>query len=726
MKYIEYEKDSISILNEFKVGEEEIQKELLKCFKGIILFCDNQNRMIGYLKYDHLEAGKAVKDCIKRNVPLIYENENIKSKISFYINQHPYNAIFPLVDKEHKLKKIYYAEDDLWIHDIIDSYDFLIFRNNKQIKDLDRYFLTYGYKNIILFGINKFSLGLAELLQKEYNTVHIIGVFEFEKSRPYCKENLYNVNVNVQYINSIEDVFKTKCDLMIICDWTMRHWGKIDIFKKNNIKIEYFHNLYTESAYYKYHGDYVMEQCNRYVKNLGANMYSIRIPSISELGKTEKVLSYEERLKWLSKETDIDAYSEEMNRFNLDRETFLSQVVKNKNARYFADYSSKYVNIIGKTRLVLDIPTDYEHTIFLVGSCVVAGLFTTDKNTFGTILQKKLNSLGLKYRVIALGIHNDVDRYFFLETLKTFKIKPNDMILWFEQSFRLLKWDLDLLPVFKELVLEYREDFYYDIPVHVGKEGYKKFVSFLIASIINSKEVGGNVKEENGIRDFQEVQTEIEKAASNELTEFERELTKNRFTKHLRIGSIVMNCNPFTLGHQYLIETAIEKCDYLYIFVVEEDKSIFSFKERLKLVQEGTAHKKNLTVLPSGKFIISQNTFSEYFQKENLKDTVIDPSMDLEIFGGVIAPVLDINIRFVGEEPIDNITRQYNEYMKRMLPEYGIEVVEIPRKKMGKQVISASRVRQLLLENNWKEIKEIVPKTTYQYLLSEKERWKKW
>ena len=76
-----------------------------------------------------------------------------------------------------------------------------------------------------------------------------------------------------------------------------------------------------------------------------------------------------------------------------------------------------------------------------------------------------------------------------------------------------------------------------------------------------------------------------------------------------------MNCNPFTLGHQYLIETAIKSCDYLYIFVVEEDKSIFSFKERFKLVQEGTSHLKNITVLPSGKFIISQNTFSAYLKK---------------------------------------------------------------------------------------------------------------
>ncbi len=713
MKYVEYEKNAISILNEFEVSEKEIQKELLRCLKGSILFSDNQNRIIGYLKYDHLEEEKEIKDCIKRNVPFIYENEDIKNKISFYINQSPYNAVFPLIDKEHKLKKIYYAEDDLWINDIVDSYDFLIFRENNNIKDLDRYFLNHNYKNIALFGVNKFSLRLADMLQKKYNTIHIMGLFDFEKNRPYCKENIYNADVNVEYINSIEDVLAIKCDMIIICDWTMRHLNKMNILKNHNVKIEYFHNLYTESAYRRYHGDYVIEQCRRYTKSLGAKMYTIRIPSMTELGKKEKVLTYEDRLKWLSKETGIEAHSQEMDEFNLDRRAFITQTVKNKSARYFADYRSKYVNIIGKTRLVLDVPSDYEYTIFLVGPCIVTGMYTIDKYTLGTILQRKLNSLGLKYRVVAVGIHNDVDRFLFLETLKTFKIKPNDMIFWFEQSFQWVKWDFDFSDIFKELFLEYGEDFYYDSPVHVGKEGNKKFVSFLISNIISK------------IEDFQESQVgggeNVEEISSNELTKFEVGLIENRFTKHLRIGSIVMNCNPFTLGHQYLIETAIKSCDYLYIFVVEEDKSIFSFKERFKLVQEGTSHLKNITVLPSGKFIISQNTFSAYFQKENLKDAIIDPSMDLEIFGRKVVPTLDINIRFVGEEPIDNITRQYNEYMKRMLPEYGIEVIEIPRKEIGKQVISASRVRKLLLEENWKEIKKIVPKTTYQYLWTERE-----
>lgn len=179
-----------------------------------------------------------------------------------------------------------------------------------------------------------------------------------------------------------------------------------------------------------------------------------------------------------------------------------------------------------------------------------------------------------------------------------------------------------------------------------------------------------------------------------------------------------MNCNPFTLGHQYLIETAAVLVQHLYIFVVEEDKSIFPFEDRIELVCKGTAHIKNVTVLPSGRYIISSLTFSDYFNKSVMQDVVIDTSMDVELFATRIAPVLNIKVRFAGEEPLDRITRQYNETMGTILPKYGIRFIEIPRKIFGDGVISASRVRKLLECDQFEEIKSIVPSSTYNYLLN--------
>lgn len=205
-----------------------------------------------------------------------------------------------------------------------------------------------------------------------------------------------------------------------------------------------------------------------------------------------------------------------------------------------------------------------------------------------------------------------------------------------------------------------------------------------------------------------------------ELAEYKKALTGwYDKTFSLSIGSVVMNCNLFTLGHRFLVETALTQCDFLVIFVVQEDKSRFPFEDRLRLVKEGVADLKNVAVLPSGRFVLSSLTFSEYFNKSELQDRVIDTSLDVTVFAREIAPCLHITKRFAGEEPFDAVTRQYNETMRRILPEYGIEFVEIPRTTDGQEegtVISASRVRDLLEKRDFDAIKPLVPESTLRYL----------
>ena len=184
------------------------------------------------------------------------------------------------------------------------------------------------------------------------------------------------------------------------------------------------------------------------------------------------------------------------------------------------------------------------------------------------------------------------------------------------------------------------------------------------------------------------------------------------------VGSIVMNCNPFTLGHRYLIETAAKQVDKLIIFVVEEDKSVYPFKDRMELVKKGTADLNNVIILPSGNFIISLATFPEYFVKGQKQKDKIDPSKDVSLFAKYIAPTMGIKVRFAGEEPYDTVTKQYNDTMRDFFPTYGLKFVEIKRNAIdGKNdFISASKVRKLLEENKWEELEKYVPQTTYDYL----------
>lgn len=186
--------------------------------------------------------------------------------------------------------------------------------------------------------------------------------------------------------------------------------------------------------------------------------------------------------------------------------------------------------------------------------------------------------------------------------------------------------------------------------------------------------------------------------------------------RRLKVGCIVMNANPFTLGHKYLVEYAAARVDKLFIMVVSEDKSDFTFAERFELVRRGTKEFPNVEVLPSGQFVISQKTFSGYFNKENLQDVKVDSSQDVEIFAREIAPTLGVTIRFAGEEPQDSVTRQYNENMKNILPRYNIKFCEIPRRDFQGEVISAKRVRAALKAGDFEKVKALVPATTFEYL----------
>lgn len=182
------------------------------------------------------------------------------------------------------------------------------------------------------------------------------------------------------------------------------------------------------------------------------------------------------------------------------------------------------------------------------------------------------------------------------------------------------------------------------------------------------------------------------------------------------VGAVVMNCNPFTNGHRFLIEQAQRYCDSLIVFVVSEDKSYFTFEERLQLVQMGTADLQNVYIIPSGSFIISQFTFSDYFRKDDIQCLIANCERDLEIFRDKIAPYAGIKIRFIGEEPLDMVTKHYNETMKRILPEGGVQVLEIPRVSVGDTVISASYVRKALKSKKFEEIAKFVPITTFDFL----------
>ena len=182
-------------------------------------------------------------------------------------------------------------------------------------------------------------------------------------------------------------------------------------------------------------------------------------------------------------------------------------------------------------------------------------------------------------------------------------------------------------------------------------------------------------------------------------------------------GAIVMNANPFTLGHLSLVERAARECDTVHLFVLSEEQSLVPFDVRWKLVTEGVAHLSNVICHPSGPYMISSATFPSYFLKDEQAVITGHAKLDLTLFGS-IAQALGVSVRYVGEEPRSLVTGLYNQIMAQELPQMGIQCVEVPRTQADGQVISASAVRQAIHDGCLEEIRNQLPQTTWDFFHS--------
>lgn len=405
-------------------------------------------------------------------------------------------------------------------------------------------------------------------------------------------------------------------------------------------------------------------------------------------------------------------------------------VVKRKGYHVLVDFSNENVHIINGKRLTTDRPNNYKRKIHICGACTVRGIGVSDNQTIASYMQRMINE---RYPDTFLVVNDGIGRGTTIvddyHSIRETSFKEGDVVIWcpwgrhFHGAFIKLCNSLGI-PVFTTSALFNRPnnigEWFTDDTLHTNNKGNEILADYFFNKIeekgwleLNNLED----KKEKYVFDNKDSLLKGEKIYGDnpELQRFIDGLVSIK--KEGYNGAIVMNCNPFTLGHLYLIEYAASRVDNLYIFVVEENKSFFSFEDRLDLVKKGTSHLKNVLVLPSGKFIISAVTFPGYFYKNYLKDATIDASNDLEVFGNYIAPSLNIKVRFAGEEPLDPVTCQYNDSMAEMLPKYGINFISIPRREDNNGVISASRVRSYIKSKKFEEIKKIVPDTTYNYII---------
>lgn len=392
-------------------------------------------------------------------------------------------------------------------------------------------------------------------------------------------------------------------------------------------------------------------------------------------------------------------------------------------ARHMEDRTGKYFNSRNGHRITVDQPEKAKRTIYVVGGCNAMGIGARDEGTIASRLQKILNENapeeGFVVENYGYALANlDWDRE-IITKIRSLNLCPGDIVLGYGD--RSIYADRDYI---RDNRYKYGELFFdsnhYTEAAHAlmaesvwitlkKNDFYRNRIDIENKSTLKENSSDKHYDYGFSKKEFKELQ-EYKAVLEN--------LYKGKLEESNDVGAIVMNCNPFTFGHRYLIEEASKRCEKLIVFVVQEDKSVFKFKDRIKLVREGTADLKDVYVMESGKFIISSLTFQEYFNKSEMQDRIVDTSEDVTLFANEIAPAAHIKKRFVGTEPFDSVTRQYNRTMGKVLPRYGVEFFEIPRKKTGEQVISASKVRELLKARDFESLRMFVPDITYDFLVS--------
>ena len=392
------------------------------------------------------------------------------------------------------------------------------------------------------------------------------------------------------------------------------------------------------------------------------------------------------------------------------------------------DVRSQYVNIVDGVRWTIGQPEHYNQTIYCVGSSRYC-THSEDRYTISSCLQRLFNQSGLAVRVVnpstvAARLHHQVTK------IRRLAVKSGDTVVLEFQHDR--KTRANLKAVASSLGIpwhDFTDDFRMDRRVgeifvdrqHLNYRGNEEIAQrlydrfFSAYPLLQSRGCAWAEKmlqavDQGRFPDGAAAQTDPMQA------QIDTAYADVPVFHDGTVGAIVMNCNPITRGHMHLITLASQIVKHLYVFVVEEDRSAFSFADRLEMIRRATASLPHVVVVPSGRFILSVETFPEYFEKDMKQEAIIDTSQDIGIFGRYIARRFGITLRFVGEEPTDKVTRQYNAEMKASLPQYGVQVLEIPRLESGDEAISASRVRALLREQQWDAVAAICPSTTVDYL----------
>lgn len=400
------------------------------------------------------------------------------------------------------------------------------------------------------------------------------------------------------------------------------------------------------------------------------------------------------------------------------------------------DCRTPYVNVVGGMRLTVGQPAVYRRTLHVYGRCDVFGYAVEDGETLPSQIQRLLIEKGhADIRVVNHGLWGDggrgasVERAFLDDAMG---LHAGDMVLivrTFRSGFRLRQCvrlgvrHFSITQAWHESD-ESRGCFFHN-PAHMSAPGIRVAARLIVEQLLAFGFSPAPCREDgrkSNMAHFSSYLRGMQRVDSEDVRQYVAEVKAAMGPGSGTIGAIMMNANPFTNGHRYLVEQAKKEVDRLLVFVVKSDwAASITAEDRLAMVKAGVADIEGVTVVPTGSFFATAKTFPEYGLKDIIDVKRVDATAGVRVFRDILAPQLGISVRFAGEEPTDPITARYNDAMREEFPKKGIRFREFPRYALSdKGLVSGTTVRKLLAGRNWDELSLYVPAGTLRIL---KERY---
>ena len=685
MRIIYYPIDSLKSISLCHFDREDVAFYLSSHKSFPVIVYDNNSMPLGYYSYKSFPfEDKSKNICLLKFQMISKEFDFTGTVVYSFFEKNPLCICVPVIDNQNRILGAYINDDET---------------TNSFTSSLTA--LAYAYLPIFGKDVNDFIICNFQRYYFVGTKTQYKELSEYVPCVSFVKHN--------DYANSEEKSPKT-----IIIDSIFSKSYRNQIFKDPHQA--------TLSSLDDIMAAAIVKKVITYVRNRNSTILIVEGPIFE---KTKYADSLWPQLNKIS-------YREAVNNKKLTKH-FASSVIYSENnlttdgvSYIMSDYVSTDLNVCNGIRTTLPV-SNGKYKIYCYGPCLTFGACVQDNDTISSYMQRRLNDrYPNSYVVYNYGVNYGKNVLNDFVRILNSTLNPGDYVVLINSFSTLVRREIERY----EHILTFSEYFnkinrsgcyFLDNMFHCNGTVNKHIADFICKNIEKShmKETSlfcGSSKKSISLN------VNLERLLDQGLLQHYIEyIDSNKFKCSLDkiIGAVLITANPLTKGHQYLIDIAEDRCDFLYVFIVENNNFHFSYLDRFEMVRQYCKKKERVKVLSTGHLMTAKFTFPEYFTKEasNTANSSAIPEFHAKVFGKIVCKYLNISKRFVGEEEEGSVTDKYNKYIKKILPQYGVEVIEIKRCcDRFHNVISSSKARKCLNTGNMSLLKECVSDKTIDYI----------